>query len=117
MAAAVGDVASVAASSASTAPALSASSSTSTSVPEFFATHPVPKDFEQRHADTQDFIEHMTTMSTVVPPSQQTEVHSAVEASDGGPRIVCVTSGGTTVPLERNTVRFIDNFSTKSNSL
>lgn len=27
-------------------------------------------------------------------------------------RIVCVTSGGTTVPLERNTVRFIDNFST-----
>lgn len=26
--------------------------------------------------------------------------------------IVCVTSGGTTVPLERNTVRFIDNFST-----
>lgn len=26
-------------------------------------------------------------------------------------RIVCVTSGGTTVPLERNCVRFIDNFS------
>ena len=25
--------------------------------------------------------------------------------------IVCVTSGGTTVPLERNCVRFIDNFS------
>ena len=29
-----------------------------------------------------------------------------------GRRIACVTSGGTTVPLERNTVRFIDNFST-----
>ena len=27
-------------------------------------------------------------------------------------RIVCITSGGTTVPLEKNTVRFIDNFST-----
>lgn len=27
-------------------------------------------------------------------------------------RIACVTSGGTTVPLERHTVRFIDNFST-----
>jgi phosphopantothenate-cysteine ligase len=26
--------------------------------------------------------------------------------------IVLVTSGGTTVPLEKNTVRFIDNFST-----
>lgn len=25
--------------------------------------------------------------------------------------IACVTSGGTTVPLERNCVRFIDNFS------
>jgi phosphopantothenate-cysteine ligase len=25
--------------------------------------------------------------------------------------VVCVTSGGTTVPLERNCVRFIDNFS------
>ena len=30
----------------------------------------------------------------------------------GGKRIVCVTSGGTTVPLEKNTVRFLDNFST-----
>ncbi len=26
--------------------------------------------------------------------------------------VAIVTSGGTTVPLERNTVRFIDNFST-----
>ena len=26
-------------------------------------------------------------------------------------RLVCVTSGGTTVPLERRCVRFIDNFS------
>ena len=31
--------------------------------------------------------------------------------ADGVP-VACVTSGGTTVPLERNTVRFIDNFST-----
>eukprot|EP01139_Manchomonas_bermudensis_P014409 Amastigsp_a508460_803.p1 type:complete len:300 gc:universal Amastigsp_a508460_803:1213-314(-) len=31
-----------------------------------------------------------------------------------GKKIVVVTSGGTTVPLERNTVRFIDNFSTGS---
>ena len=27
-------------------------------------------------------------------------------------KVVIVTSGGTTVPLEKNTVRFIDNFST-----
>lgn len=29
----------------------------------------------------------------------------------GGRRVVLITSGGTTVPLERQTVRFIDNFS------
>ena len=32
--------------------------------------------------------------------------------SQAGRPIVLVTSGGTTVPLEKNTVRFIDNFST-----
>lgn len=31
--------------------------------------------------------------------------------SSGGRRIVCVTSGGTTVPLEQRCVRNIDNFS------
>ncbi len=30
----------------------------------------------------------------------------------GNDRVVVITSGGTTVPIERNTVRFIDNFST-----
>ncbi|MBA0700511.1 hypothetical protein Goari_023011, partial [Gossypium aridum] len=28
-----------------------------------------------------------------------------------GKRVVCVTSGGTTVPLEQRCVRYIDNFS------
>ncbi|KAF8096044.1 hypothetical protein N665_0319s0060 [Sinapis alba] len=32
-------------------------------------------------------------------------------SSQGGRRIVCVTSGGTTVPLEQRCVRYIDNFS------
>lgn len=31
--------------------------------------------------------------------------------NSGSKRIVCVTSGGTTVPLEQRCVRFIDNFS------
>lgn len=30
---------------------------------------------------------------------------------DGMRRVVCVTSGGTTVPLEQRCVRYIDNFS------
>lgn len=35
-----------------------------------------------------------------------------VLGSGGGPRrVVCVTSGGTTVPLEQRCVRYIDNFS------
>lgn len=33
---------------------------------------------------------------------------------DSGERVVLVTSGGTAVPLERQTVRFLDNFSTGS---
>lgn len=33
-------------------------------------------------------------------------------AQDPDCRIVCLTSGGTSVPLEKNTVRMIENFST-----
>eukprot|EP00936_MAST-01D_sp_MAST-1D-sp1_P001617 g1617.t1 len=50
-------------------------------------------------------------------PSDLSEVHALLETHvrrwiTERRRVVCVTSGGTTVPLERNTVRFIDNFST-----
>ena len=43
-------------------------------------------------------------------PSARTATFVAAQPSTR--RIAVVTSGGTTVPLERNTVRFIDNFST-----
>lgn len=36
----------------------------------------------------------------------------AFVAAHAGRRVACITSGGTTVPLERNTVRFLDNFAT-----
>ncbi|XP_010538972.1 PREDICTED: phosphopantothenate--cysteine ligase 2 isoform X2 [Tarenaya hassleriana] len=40
------------------------------------------------------------------------ELNSSPQGGDGGERrIVCVTSGGTTVPLEQRCVRYIDNFS------
>lgn len=53
---------------------------------------------------------------THLPPAYLPEVEQHVKdfiahSSDVGRRIVLVTSGGTTVPLENNTVRFIDNFS------
>ncbi|CAE7285596.1 CAB2 [Symbiodinium natans] len=38
--------------------------------------------------------------------------HFVEKAQSRGLRIALITSGGTTVPLELNTVRFIDNFST-----
>ncbi|KAA8522531.1 hypothetical protein F0562_013108 [Nyssa sinensis] len=39
------------------------------------------------------------------------ERNSLSPESERGDRVVCVTSGGTTVPLEQRCVRFIDNFS------
>ncbi|CAA7061781.1 unnamed protein product [Microthlaspi erraticum] len=40
------------------------------------------------------------------------ELNSSSQGANGeGRRIVCVTSGGTTVPLEQRCVRYIDNFS------
>ncbi|KAK3335718.1 phosphopantothenate-cysteine ligase-like protein [Cercophora scortea] len=56
----------------------------------YFGANPPPKDLDKHVALARDFI----------------NFHAAA-----GRRLVLVTSGGTTVPLERNTVRFIDNFS------
>ncbi|KAI4137244.1 MAG: hypothetical protein L6R39_007394 [Caloplaca ligustica] len=51
------------------------------------------------------------------PPPRSLQAHTTLakafiaEHLDHGRRVVLVTSGGTTVPLENQTVRFIDNFS------
>ncbi|ODQ65788.1 putative phosphopantothenoylcysteine synthetase [Nadsonia fulvescens var. elongata DSM 6958] len=56
----------------------------------YFATNPAPEYLSQVVEQINEFIQfHQST----------------------GKRIALVTSGGTTVPLENNTVRFIDNFS------
>jgi len=68
------------------------------------------------HPDTQHMDAFFTTSTE--PPTLATARVSldafvrrhAAPPSAG--RVVLVTSGGTTVPLEKNTVRFIDNFST-----
>ncbi|KAM3069600.1 Phosphopantothenate--cysteine ligase cab2 [Clarireedia jacksonii] len=77
--------------------------STSTSKPEsirkttdeaaerdYFSENPAPANLERHTSLAKGFI----------------DFHAAA-----GRRVVLVTSGGTTVPLERQTVRFIDNFS------
>ncbi|KAH0422900.1 hypothetical protein CcaCcLH18_12552 [Colletotrichum camelliae] len=57
----------------------------------YFSSQPPPKNLDAHVAAARSFITH----------------HAALPAR----RIVLVTSGGTTVPLEKQTVRFIDNFS------
>lgn len=56
----------------------------------YFSSNPPPKDLARHTAEAEDFINFH---------------HSANR------RVCLVTSGGTTVPLEKQTVRFIDNFS------
>ncbi|RHZ51777.1 hypothetical protein CDV55_103288 [Aspergillus turcosus] len=56
----------------------------------YFNNYPPPKNLPKHEALARAFIEHHTETNR---------------------RLVLVTSGGTTVPLENQTVRFIDNFS------
>lgn len=57
---------------------------------QYFSSNPPPKALPHHIAQARDFV----------------EFHAAANR-----RVVLVTSGGTTVPLEKQTVRFIDNFS------
>lgn len=56
----------------------------------YFSSNPPPRNLDAHTTLAQSFIAH----------------HNALNR-----RVVLITSGGTTVPLERQTVRFIDNFS------
>ena len=56
----------------------------------YFSANPPPKDLEKHVKLAKDFIDYH---------------------AKSGRRLVLITSGGTTVPLEKQTVRFIDNFS------
>jgi phosphopantothenate-cysteine ligase len=57
---------------------------------DYFANEPQPKDLKANTTLAREFIKRH---------------------ADEGRRVVLVTSGGTTVPLEQQTVRYIDNFS------
>jgi len=54
-------------------------------------------------------------LANPAPPDLPSSLHRLEEfcrvQQEGGRRVVLVTSGGTTIPLEMNTVRFVDNFS------
>ena len=67
------------------------------------ARHPAAADFFARNAPA---------VSADAAADASARVRAFVGALPAGARVALVTSGGTTVPLERRTVRFIDNFST-----
>ncbi|EFZ01214.1 phosphopantothenoylcysteine synthetase/decarboxylase [Metarhizium robertsii] len=81
-------------SSAPSSPSTMASSSSSSSPPSdedvYFSTNPPPRSLEEHTRLAASFI----------------NTHALASR-----RVVLITSGGTTVPLEKQTVRFIDNFS------
>lgn len=57
---------------------------------DFYAKQPPPQDLEQNESTLREFTKrHLQSTN----------------------KVVLVTSGGTTIPLEHNTVRFVDNFS------
>ncbi|CAG8520214.1 11905_t:CDS:2 [Diversispora eburnea] len=65
---------------------------------------------------TSEVIDPDTYFDTHKPPKFLAEDERKIEEfvnrnSKTGRRIVLITSGGTAVPLENNTVRFLDNFS------
>lgn len=75
---------------ASSAPIAEAIPAAAVEEDHYFSSNPPPKALTQHIAQAEDFI----------------TFHSAANR-----RVVLITSGGTTVPLEKQTVRFIDNFS------
>lgn len=77
-------------SSASSRPELARQNTAEIAERDYFHENPAPAALESHTNLAKDFI----------------AIHAAA-----GRRVVLVTSGGTTVPLERQTVRFIDNFS------
>ncbi|XP_017757182.1 PREDICTED: phosphopantothenate--cysteine ligase [Eufriesea mexicana] len=57
---------------------------------DFYAKHPPPQDIDQNETMLRAFVMRQLKRNN---------------------KVVLVTSGGTTIPLEHNTVRFVDNFS------
>ena len=67
---------------------------------------------EHNRFTVEEFFDDAPAPSTSIGSSVQAFIrkHTPADGFKGRP-IVCVTSGGTTVPLERRCIRFIDNFS------
>lgn len=75
---------------------------------EFYSSHLPPSDFEDNRTLLKEFCErHNKCGQTIVLITVCIHFFQVMLYAN----IVCFQSGGTTVPLEHNTVRFVDNFS------
>ncbi|PRQ56767.1 putative phosphopantothenate--cysteine ligase [Rosa chinensis] len=69
----------------------------------------IPK--EVLEAEIKSFFDSAPPLKNRDDVSEKLEAFVKKNSQPSGTRVVCVTSGGTTVPLEQRCVRYIDNFS------
>ncbi|KAH9905270.1 DNA/pantothenate metabolism flavoprotein [Xylariomycetidae sp. FL2044] len=91
------------------------SSSRSSSISSLFSQNTMSSNTTNTTASSNDVVEN-AYFSSNPPPKALPQHTAAAEAfisqhAAANRRVVLITSGGTTVPLEKQTVRFIDNFS------
>ncbi|KAI8827238.1 DNA/pantothenate metabolism flavoprotein [Fimicolochytrium jonesii] len=92
-----------------TAPSRDTNGSSSSSPHEPSSTGTTPPS-SSASKDWESFFRETPPPAGIEEAGQRVDAFVALHAA-ANRRVVLVTSGGTTVPLERNTVRFIDNFS------
>ncbi|KAE8704415.1 Phosphopantothenate--cysteine ligase 1 [Hibiscus syriacus] len=63
------------------------------------------------HEEINSFFESAPPLKDSVKIADKLNQFVQLDSPSSGRRVVCVTSGGTTVPLEQRCVRYIDNFS------
>ncbi|XP_073140720.1 phosphopantothenate--cysteine ligase 2-like isoform X3 [Henckelia pumila] len=79
---------------------------TSAEVKSFFDSSPPLKDGDEIRRRVEEFVEKRCS-----PAGMFVGFNPLDRFNERNNRVVCVTSGGTTVPLEQRCVRYIDNFS------
>lgn len=92
----------------------SGSSPRAFSADDFFATQPVPPSVAEAGRLAREFVARLSAQAEAEAKAKakaKARGKAHAEKAAPVPRIVLVTSGGTTVPLEKNVVRFLDNFS------
>lgn len=80
----------------------------------FKTTYSLKIDINQMSFDKDSFFENVGENMADLLNFKLRKVDGFLKKTNNGNKIVLVTSGGTAVPLEKQTVRYLDNFSTGS---